>query len=199
MIQSVASVATLAIALLALRSWRQQDHAKRQAEFLDLLVSSTHEFIVQIHRPISLMQYMHIAMACHDLGNSDHTKATVPGAIAYIQKSSDSIGTKLGEALDRVRPSLVKLRSLAVKGQMFGFDNYVSCMSAVQKLTWQFDRIEAFWGIASQASLNWANAEVQTTLKNVISFGHEELSSDVQECDMAIVGFAKSSYSKLYR
>lgn len=59
----------------------------------------------------------------------------VAGAIAYIQKNGEHDGKRLIALLEAVRPSVITLRSLAAKGQVFKFDSYAKCQNAVAVLT----------------------------------------------------------------
>jgi predicted ATPase len=64
-VKAVATVITAGIAYFALENWQRQDKAKREAEFLDALVDTTHKYIVEMHRPISLVEIAEDAMSAH--------------------------------------------------------------------------------------------------------------------------------------
>lgn len=139
-VQALAPVATAVIAYRALKNWKRQDKAKREAEFLDELVDATHNFIVQMSSPVALVRSVEIGMASHTPTWKDGDQ-TIEGAVEFITKQGESITGRLRDTLREVQPSLVRLKSLATKGQIFKFNEYASCYNAVAMLTWQYDRV----------------------------------------------------------
>src|SRR5258706_13995243 len=47
-IKTLAPVTTTVIALIALKNWQHQDKAKREAEFIDVLIEATHTYIAEM-------------------------------------------------------------------------------------------------------------------------------------------------------
>ena len=58
-------MATAVIAFLALKNWKRQDKAKRETEFLDAFIEATHTYIVEINKPITLLEMIKIGMASY--------------------------------------------------------------------------------------------------------------------------------------
>ena len=64
-IKALAPLATAFIAIIALRNWKRQDKAKREAEFLDALIDASHSYIVEMLKPITFLQMAKIGMEIH--------------------------------------------------------------------------------------------------------------------------------------
>jgi len=198
--KALASLATAAIALAALRNWKRQDRAKREAEFLDELIEAAHTYIAAMPTPITLLAMAKIGMDSHApmWGEEDDADKAVKGAIAYIQKRGERDAKRMLGVLETVQPSTVKLRSLTAKGQVFKFDGYTKCQKAVQMLTWHFDRMEAFTALIGSPTWNWDNPEVLGHLKDVMAIDPNEIRKSVQENNVAIIEFASHTYKRLY-
>lgn len=167
-IKTLAPVATAGIAFIALRNWKRQEKAKREAEFLDALIEAVHTYIAEMPGPVTLVELAKIGMESHapTWEGGDHA---TKGVIAYIEKHGEDHSKRLREALKNAQPAVIRLRSLAANGQMFKFNDYKKCMDAVVMLTWQHERMEAFASILGSTSLYWENPEVVATVKKVTS------------------------------
>ena len=199
-ISALAAVATAIIALCALQTWRHQDKAKGKAEFLDALIEAAHTYIAEMPRPITLFEMAKIGMQAHapTSENGEPEDIAVKGAIAYIQKNGGHDGKRLLEVLKTVQPSVVKLRSLAAKGQVFKFDDDAKCQNAVAVLTRHFDRIEAFMAVIGSPTWNWEHPEVLRLLKNVMAIDPDEIRNSIQENNVALLEFARQAYKQIY-
>lgn len=98
------------------------------------------------------------------------------------------------EQLKAARPTLSKLQSLSVKGQIFGFKDYQRCFIACEMLTWSFNQIEAFAAIPGDAQLNWENDEVQKMLDNLDKIDPEKIRINFKDQSKELVTFAKAAY-----
>jgi hypothetical protein len=96
------------------------------------------------------------------------------------------------------RLSVIKLRSLAAKGQIFKFDGYAKCRNAVAMLTWHFDRIEAFTAVIASPTWNWEHPKVLKHLKDVMAIDPDEIRKSVQENNVALLEFASKTYGRVY-
>ncbi|CDO37437.1 hypothetical protein [Novosphingobium sp. KN65.2] len=199
-VRTAAPVVTAFIAFRALRNWQRQDRAKRQAEFLDELIDATHEHIVAIQRPIELLKLAKIGIDSH--ANTYETRGAADqktaGALHYIQKRGEPDGERLREALVATQPSVVKLRSLCAKGQVFKFYDYAKCFNAVTKLVWHSGRIEAFTSLIVSPSLNWKHPEVSSLLDKLLIIEPEDIQADLSEQNAAIIEFARDTYARIY-
>lgn len=199
-ISALAAVATAIIALCAVQTWRHQDKAKGKAEFLDALIEAAHTYIAEMPKPITLLEMAKIGMQAHapTWENGEPEDVAVKGAIAYVDKNGEHDGKRLLEVLEAVQPSVVKLRSLAAKGQVFKFDDYAKCQKAVAVLTWHFDRIEAFMAIIGSPTWNWEHPEVLTHLKDIMAIDPDDIRSSIQENNVALLEFASQAYKQIY-
>lgn len=200
-ISALAAVGTAAIAFGALQTWKHQDKAKREAEFLDELIEAAHTYIAEIQRPIMLLEFSKIGMASYapTWEKGEEADKAVKGAIAYIEKNGEHEGKRLLEALEAVQPSSIKLRSLIAKGQVFKFEDYKECQNSVAMLTWQLDRMEAFMAfIGSSSSWNWENPEVLRHLKDVMAIDPAEIRKSIQDNNVALIKFVGATYQRIY-
>lgn len=125
--------------------------------------------------------------------------AALKGAIAYIEKNGEDDGKRLLEALEAVQPSVIKLRSLVAKGQVFQFEGYAKCQKAVEMLTWHFDRVEAFMAVIGSPTWNWENPDVLKHLKDVMAICPDEIRKKIQESNVALLEFSSETYQQIYR
>lgn len=199
-LQTLATVVTAYIAFLALRSWQRQDKAKREAEFLDALIDAMHAYIIEIARPIALVEHARIGMRCQTSAwnDEDEAAAVARGAVEFIKKDGEADSKRLIEALNELRPASIKLRSLGTKGQVFGFRNYSKCQRAIEMLVWQFDRLEVFASIIGSPTLNFENSDVQRSLRNILAIEPKEVQKQVGENNVAVLEFAMDTYARIY-
>lgn len=199
-IKALAPVATAIIAFSALKNWQRQDKAKREAEFLDALIEATHGYIVELPKPIMLLAIAKIGMASHapTWESGEQADIAIKGAIAYIQKNGKDDSKRLSEVLEAVRPSAIKLRSLAAKGQVFKFNGYTKCQNAVAILTWHFDRIEAFISVIGSPTWNWEHPEILKLLKDMMAIDPDEIRKSVKENNVAVLEFTGETYRRIY-
>ena len=199
-LKTITALATTVIAFLALRNWQRQDRTKREAEFLDALIDAVHTYIVEIGRPIALVESTRIGMRSQTSSwdDDDELGAVAKGAVPYITKAGEQVSKRLFEALNEVRPASIRLRSLGTKGQVFGFRGYTKCQNAIAMLAWQFDRIEAFAAIVGSPTLNWENPEVQRSLQNVLTVDEKDLRKHVAENNVIVLDFARETHARIY-
>jgi len=130
--------------------------------------------------------------------NGDEADIAVKGAIAYIQKNGEAHAKRLLEALEAIQPSVIKLRSLAAKGQMFKFNGYTKSQNAIVMLTWHFDRMEAFAAVIGSPTWNWAHPEVLKHLKDMMAIEPDEIRKSVQENNVTLLEFSSETYKRIY-
>lgn len=200
-ISALAAVITAAIAFFALQTWRLQDKAKGKAEFLDTLIETAHTYIAAMPEPMTHLVIAKIGMKIHmpTMESCEQVDIAVKGAIAYIEKNGEQHGKLLQEALDNLKPSVVKLKSLAAKGQVFDFDDFTKCKSAVAGLTRHFEMIEAFMAVIRSPTWNWENPEVLALLKGAMAIDPDEIKKSLQKNNIALLEFTGETYQRIYR
>jgi hypothetical protein len=196
-ISAAAPVATAAIAYFALRNWKRQDKAKRQAEYLDQLTDAVHTYIAEMSKPVTLAQFVTIGIESHapTWEGGDHS---VKGATAYIDRRGGEDSKRLREALTAAQPSTIRLRSLAAKGQVFKFADYRKCHNAISMLTWHFDRLEALTAFIGSPSWNWENPEVLSHLRNLMAINADEIRKSIAEENVRLIEFVAETYGRIY-
>jgi hypothetical protein len=197
-IQAVAGVVTAIIAWRALESWKRQDKAKREAEFLDALVDASHAYIAELPAPITLVQMAKIGMESH-IATWKEGDQTIQGAIAYIEKHGKDDSRRLYDSLERVRPLASHLIALCKKGDVFNFRDYEKCRKAVLMLTWQKDRIEAFAVIIGSTTMNWEHPDVLKQLNIAIKLNPFEIRRDIEVNNTTLIEFSREIYGRIYR
>lgn len=199
LIKALAPVATAVIAFAALKNWQRQDKAKRQAEFLYSLVEATHTYVVEMQTPVAVFHSAKIGMISQvrDWEDSEEEEK-VKGAIAYIEKRGEQDGKRLAAALTTVEPAVVRLRSLAAKGQVFKFRNYAKCQNALAQLTWHFDRLHSFRSMIESRTWNWENSEVRGLLTKVMAIEPDDIHASIGKNDVTVLEFARESYERIY-
>lgn len=197
LISALANAATAIIAFGALKSWRHQEKAKKEAEFLDALIEAVHTFIADMPTPVTLFEMEKIGIESHKPAG-ENAGNTVKGAIIYIHKYGKEGSKRLADALQAVQPSLVQLRSLAAKGQIFEFNDYARCQNAVAMLTYQFDRIEACVPVLGNPSLNWDHPEVLKLLNAILAIDAKDIRKSIEENNVAVLKFASDTYKRIY-
>ncbi len=198
-IKTLGPVTTAIIAFAALRNWQRQDKAKREAEFLDGLIEAAHAYIADLPAPITTLEMAKIGMVSHapTWEGGEESAIAIKGAIAFIEKDGERVGKRLLETLGTTRSSMIKLRSLAAKGQVFNFSDYTKCQNAIAMLMWHFDRMEGFAAYISSLSWNWENPDVRDRLKDIMSIDASAIRSGVQDSHLALLEFARVTYKRI--
>jgi hypothetical protein len=198
-IKALAPVATAVIAFLALKNWKRQDNAKRQADFLDQLTEAVHDFIGTMPTPVTLVQMIKIGMASHiPTEEPKDGDPMVAGAIEYIERRGNEDAKRLLEALETSRPFQTRIRALAVKGNVFRFRDYETCKNAVTMLSWQFDRMQALAAFIRSSSWYWQNDEIITQLKKIMALDADDIRTQIGSYNAAIITYVSDRYSSLF-
>lgn len=196
-IGAAAPVATAVIAYVALKNWKRQDRAKRQAEFLDQLTDAAHTYIAEMSKPVTIVQFVTIGMDSH-APTSEGGDQSIRGAMAFIDRRGAEDSKRLLEALATVQPTTIRLRSLVAKGQVFKFANYAKCHNAVTKLTWHFDRLEALTAFIASPSWNWENQEVTSLLERLMEINADDIRTSLAEENVRLIEFVAETYGRIY-
>ena len=194
-IKTVAAAGTLLVAVWALKNWKRQDRAKREAEFIDALIEATHKFTADMIAPLTHVQMAKIGMASHA---SHYNHSAAAGAAAYIKKEGADHAKELRGVMEEMQPSVIRLRSLATKGQVFQFPGYDDCKKAADGMATYYDLIEAFLTVLGSSTWNWNNPEVQEHLRRVTALEPEEMRKGIKSGNVAILEFSRKTYQRLY-
>lgn len=198
--KALAPVATAVIAFFALRNWQRQDKAKREAEFLDALLEATHAFIAEMSKCLTYLEMTKIGMESYaptGEGGDEANKA-IKGVIAYIEKNGERDSKHILHELEHVQLTVINLKSLAAKGQVFKFDGYVKCQNAILMLTWNFDRLTAFSSVIAMTTLNWEHPDVLKTVRDVTAVSANDIRECMGKCNIDLIEFARDTYKRIY-
>jgi len=101
------------------------------------------------------------------------------------------------EYLDKIRPIKSRMNSLAVKGQVLGFDNYKRCYDACTMLAWSYGQLEAFAVLFGSAHLNWQNQEVKQFLDKVMTVDAKTIKENLEKQNSVFLEYVKQIYQTL--
>jgi hypothetical protein len=197
--RTLASVAVAFIAWRALRTWRQQEKAKRQTDFLDQLTETVHDFIGTMPAPVTMVQFIKIGMESHrPMEQLKSRDSRVAGAIEYIERRGDEDAKRLSQVLEPARPIATRLRALATKGRVFKFQNYETCQNAVAILVWQFTRTQALATFMRNPNWYWENDEVVEQLKKLMTIEPSDIQSRLESSHAEIITYVGEVYGRIY-
>ena len=198
MLTAVASIWVAVIATRALHTWKYQTRAEKHIQFMDRLTDTVHEYIQTMEAPIEALKYIEIAIEAHsETASLQHEDAKNAGVISYIVNNGKADQTRLIEYLDKVRPIMSRMVSLATKGQVMGFKNYKQCYDACTMLAWSHGKIGAVAMLIGNAHLDWANEEVQKTLDKVMTVKSHSIRENLEKHNGIFLEFIKQNYQSL--
>ncbi|RDY66708.1 hypothetical protein DX912_11315 [Lysobacter soli] len=197
LIKAAAPLATAAIAYTALQNWRRQDRAKREAEFLDQLVETTHTFVDEMAGPLTHIRLTKAGFEGYEPSGGVEDMATA-GMVAYIAKRGEEDSKRMLGALNSIQPTAARLTALATKGQVFRFEGYETCKAAATRLALRFSQVQLFAGMIGATTLNWENPEVRNACRILFSADPEAISDDLKASHVTILEFATAAYRRLY-
>jgi hypothetical protein len=197
-IKAMAPVATAIIAFFALKNWKRQDKAKRQADFLDQFTEAVHDFIGAMPTPVTRVEMIKIGMQSHIPMEPKNSDPAVAGAIEYIERRGNEDANRLFEALNATRPAATRVRALTTKGNVFKFRDYDKCEKASAKLVWQFDIMEALAAFIGNPSWYWQNDEIIGHLKKLMVIDPNDIRQQFGINNSEIIAYVGETYSHIY-
>lgn len=198
-IQGIAGIWVAIIATIALNTWKRQIKAHKHIEFLDELTDTIHNFILSMSEPITRLEFTKIGIDCYAGIHNEPEDMKNPEAVAFIKERGKSTGDNIRECLTAVRTILSKMKSLVVKGQIFGIDNYSQCREACVMLEWSYNQIEYFFSIIGDQHLNWYNPEVQSALEKVLLVNPADIKNNLTQQNTNFLLFAKQAHTKILK
>lgn len=198
-IQSTTGVGTLFIAFVALTSWRKQQRSQAVTKLLDQLTDSVHEFIQSISPAVHMLTSIRISIESREFNDDLDNDLKYPLAVAFIEKQGRDAADRLMAVLKTAEQPAHRIRSLLVKGQVFGIPNYHDCQNACSMIVWQFDRLQVVYAMLSGQHMNWRHPKVVENLGNMMDITPEDISHHLQENQKHYLGFLKSTYAQEYK
>ncbi|MBD9376183.1 hypothetical protein [Pseudoxanthomonas sp. PXM04] len=194
-IKTGAAAGTLLVAMSALKNWKRQDRAKREVEFVDSLIEATHKFTADMLAPLIYVQIAKIGMTSHV---PQYNHSPLAGAVAYIKKDGGDQAKELRRVMEEAQPSVIRLRSLSTKGQVFQFPGYGDCKRAVDGMATYYDLVEALLTVLGSPSWDWNNPDVQAHLRRVVELDPDEMRKGIKAGNRAVLEFSRETYQRLY-
>jgi hypothetical protein len=198
MLTALASIWVAVIATCALRTWKYQTRAEKHIQFMDGLTDTVHEYIQAMEAPIEMLKYIEIVIEAHSESVSmQHPDAKYAGISYYIVKDGKADQTRLNEYLDKVRPIMSRMVSLATKGQVMGFKNYGQCYDACTMLAWSHGQIGAVAMMIGFTHPNWANEKVQEAFDKIMTVKSHSIRKNLEKYNGIFLAFVKQNYQNL--
>jgi hypothetical protein len=193
-LQGIGAIWVALIAQRALSTWRRQLSAQKQIEFIGELTDTVNKFILLMSTPLSQLSFAKMGISSQTGIAFDYEKYENPGAIAFIEREGQKTSKKMLDELSAVQPVLSRMKSLIVKGQVFGMRDYSKCLNASQMLEWSYNQIEAFSVIVGSQNMNWEHPAVQRILENLDAIEPEKIKTNLDNQSKEIILFAKGAY-----
>jgi len=193
-IAGLATVFAASFAGLALKSWKQQVHVQRQVKFLDEMSEALNEYTNLIVAPIELVRYAKIGIEGYSLAHVDSSDFSHSGMVKYIEKAGQTDADTINDYLSKCICSLTKIRSLKIKGNLMGFDDYERCYSSCDRISRTYPAIQAFSTMMGQKYLNWQNPTVEKQVRKVFAMDPDDLVKIVENCNNEFLQFANEKY-----
>ena len=197
-IPSITGLITVYIAYVALTSWKKQHKSQRVTKLLDELTDSIHELVQCINVPIQHLMIVHIGLESYKHNTDLNKELAYPEAVSFIEKEGKEYSECLIEALENCEKTVNKLRSLVVKGQVYGIKNYNNCQNACNKIIWQFDRLQVVSIILGSRNMNWEHPKVIKQIKTLLEINPESIESHLKENQKEFIKFVKNAYENEY-
>jgi hypothetical protein len=198
LIQTFAVIFAAYIAYAALHTWKHQEKAKKQTDFLDQLTDYVHEYIQAISQPIELVKFTYIGFESYRNlpSNLEHQHSNI---IAYIKSRGSEDAKKLWETLNRASHLVAKIQALVAKGQVYGFINFNKCHDSIKMLLWQHRRLQVVASIIGNPSFNWEHPDVIKGIDNMLTVQPSDIESHLQNYNMEFLAFVQENYQSIYK
>ena len=198
-IQSIAAFITVAIAYLALSSWKNQHKTQKITSFLDELTESIHEYVRLINIPVQHLQFIKIQIDSYKSNSTLDEELKFPEAVMFIKSKGKEESKNLLDSLNPCDKSLNKIHSLIVKGQVWNINDYGRCQEACMLMIKQYERLQAVSSIIGNPNLNWKNEKVEKTLESILEVTPEDIEYQLNKNQIAFITFVKKTYEKVYK
>ena len=131
-IKTLATATTAIVAGMALRNWKRQDKAKREATFLDELIEAVQTYSHSLSPLFAHVMVMRIAIYGPD-GPRDEV-IDAEAIREFIKADRGTTFINIEEELDPVRSAALRLDAIVKKGTIFRFQNYEKCQAAIDEM-----------------------------------------------------------------
>lgn len=196
---ALAAGAAVSIAWKGLQTWKHQALANRQVDFLDALADSVHLVVASMSKPVYLIEAARIGFASRTQTNEVGTDCDPAGAAQYIREHGEEDSQRMMIALAEGADHVAQLRSLAVKGQVFDFHGYDSCLKACTLIAWQSDRAGAFALMLGSTHSNFDHPIVRRGLENTLELDPAQIRLELEQQSVEVLQFIANNYRSILR
>lgn len=193
-LQGVGTMMAGFAAFFALNTWRTQLKTSKQIEFIDSFSDTMHEFLHAMAEPVTHLELAHIEMEAH----AQPGMTPYEESVNFIEKRGESRATAIHPSLSNLAPIAARMGTLAVKGQVMGFDGYERLFNSSQMLMWSFNQLQAFRTTISMAHMFWSNPEVERSTMAVVSIKAGDIRRNLEIQSIEVLNFAKDVYKRAY-
>lgn len=197
--QCLIGFATLYIAISALNVWKKQHKASQVSNLLDQLTDSVHSYLQSLSVTIQYLNFTQIGIdSCqYDMGVDQNSDRKL-WAIKFIEKEGKETSERLFASLKDSEASYNKIKSLLVKGQIYGIPNFVDGINSCNNLLWQYDRLQAFAVMIGSPNMNWDNPKVNEGLENILDITNSSIDSYLKEHQKVFFEFSRDTFQNQY-
>ncbi|MDP8263851.1 MAG: hypothetical protein P9M12_00025 [Candidatus Aceula lacicola] len=196
-IRGIVSIWMATVATFALKTWKKQLRAQKQANFMGEISKYVHQLINTLIAPREIVRHIKIGIESHASLIQLNKNLKNPEAVYYIQKRGEEDAKHLLEYLRLCEQPLLKICSLVAEGQALGFKNYNECQNSCNLIIWQYERIQALCFIIGNPNLNWENPTVQKSLSKTISLEPDDIKKQIEEQNVKFLNFLKDNYQRI--
>lgn len=167
-----AGASTVALAVAAwvgLTSWKKQEKIKAKIKFLDDLADVAYEYVIGISPLVTVLQSVETGIQAHSEAEAlQGNMGEFAGFRKFLERDDNFNASRMEAYIEKVRPIKVRLSSLAIKGQVLGFQGYQDCQDASQILLALSGQIEALSVVMKSRNWNFEHPEIQETIRNAL-------------------------------
>lgn len=189
--------ATAGVAWVALRNWQRQDKAKREAEYLDLLVESAQNYLAALAAPIAQMSSLQAGLGFDqdkDQGQFDED----PESKKLVRVQCEVVGGLIAQPMEKLLETQSKFISLVAKGAIFRFSRFDRLQAACGRLAFTSSLLEVTFDRVTDVSRGLDGPQLLGALKYVQSFSVDVARDNRTKANEEIMEFAKGAYKKIY-
>lgn len=197
LLKALAPIGTLLVAWSALKNWKRQDKARREADFIDELVDAIHAFVVSMENVVSLLMVTRMGLDSY-ISVESGDDPEIQGAIRFLTVAGADHSVHLRNALNPAKEALIQMRSLTAKGQIFDFRDYNAIYVSTEMLAAEYGRAEVYAAYLQSKNLNWDHPTNQEVARGFLSLSHADMADHIKFQNAKLIAFANAIYTDLY-
>jgi hypothetical protein len=194
---AIAAVWVAIIATYALGQWKKQIKLQKQVDFIDKLTDEVHEFMLAASPVVSSIKFTKIGFESYKGARTNYKNIENNNAISFIESRGKESSDRMISYIEPLRKIVGKMKSLTVKGQIYGIENYDKCQHAISVIEHVYRQMESFAYFIGNTNLEWENPEVQRALNSVVQIDTDLIDRNLSEQNTAYLLFAQDLYKQI--